>query len=229
MQSVGADRLAEKLSNRQRRPWIEHLSRFTPNNAQSCPQVLCIDQRVRAQSGALPGGNPAGDRNSRAQSGALPVRNPAGDRTLRAQSGAPAAESPEGDQVPPAGNPTGDRASFLGVAVDTPLRQLFDYRAPADGPALAPGHRVWVPFGRRRVIGVVVEARDHSEVAADKLRTAFEAADAEPTFDTDLLALLTWAADYYRHPVGEVLASALPVMLRGGAPVREERFLWRLT
>jgi primosomal protein N' (replication factor Y) len=76
---------------------------------------------------------------------------------------------------------------------------------------------------------VVVEARDHSEVQSNKLRAAFEPIDEEPTYDAELLALLTWAADYYRHPIGEVLASALPVMLRGGAPVREEQFLWRLT
>lgn len=140
------------------------MSRFTPNNAQTCPQVLCID-----------------------------------------------------------------RAPYLGVAVDTPLRQLFDYRAPEDGAAVGPGHRVWIPFGRRRVVGVVVESREHSDVPANKLRAAFEVIDSEPTFDAGLLALLIWAAEYYRHPVGEVLTSALPVMLRTGAPLREERFLWRLT
>ena len=73
---------------------------------------------------------------------------------------------------------------------------------------------MWVPFGRRRVVGVVVEARDQSDVPANKLRAAFEGIDEEPTFDAELLALLTWAADYYRHPVGEVLASALPITPR---------------
>lgn len=140
------------------------MSRFTPNNAQTCPQVLCIE-------GRLP---------------------------------------------------------YLGVAVDTPLRQIFDYRAP-EGSTPSPGHRVWVPFGRRRVVGVVVECREHSEVPANKLRAAFEAIDVEPTFDAHLLALLTWAAEYYRHPLGEVLTSALPVMLRSGAPLREEHILWKLT
>ena len=76
---------------------------------------------------------------------------------------------------------------------------------------------------------MVVESREHSDVPADKLRAAFEVIDNEPTFDAGLLALLIWAAEYYRHPVGEVLTSALPVMLRTGAPLREERFLWRLT
>ncbi|MDY6949865.1 MAG: DEAD/DEAH box helicase family protein, partial [Pseudomonadota bacterium] len=126
-------------------------------------------------------------------------------------------------------NPAGDPTPYLAVAIDTPLRQVFDYRAPADGARAAPGSRVWVPFGRRRVVGIVVEGREHSEVPADKLRAAFAVIDDEPTFSPDTLALLAWAAEYYRHPIGEVLTSALPVPLRGGAPVREEKILWRIT
>ena len=45
-------------------------------------------------------------------------------------------------------------AGILAVAIDTPLRRTFDYRAPAQQPDIAPGQRVWVPFGRRRVVGV---------------------------------------------------------------------------
>ena len=63
-----------------------------------------------------------------------------------------------------------------------------------------PGQRVWVPFGRRRVVGVIVELRDASDVPANKLRAAYELIDDEPTFDAHSLALLTWSAEYYRHP-----------------------------
>jgi primosomal protein N' (replication factor Y) len=38
-------------------------------------------------------------------------------------------------------------------------------------------------------------------------------------FDRITLELLVWASEYYRHPVGEVLAAALPVALRTGAAV----------
>jgi primosomal protein N' (replication factor Y) len=117
---------------------------------------------------------------------------------------------------------------FLSVAIDTPLRRTFDYRAPA-GLRIAPGSRVRVPFGRRHVVGIALEQREHSEVPPEKLREIQAVLDPEPAFDSRLLELLRWAADYYRHPIGEVLAAALPAPLREGAPLREERFVWRLT
>lgn len=116
---------------------------------------------------------------------------------------------------------------ILAVAIDTPLRRSFDYRAPAS--ELVPGQRVWVPFGRRRVVGVVVARRDRTEVPAGKLRSVFAAVDPEPTFDAALLQLLLWSAEYYRHPVGEVLAAAMPAPLRTGTSLREETVVWSLT
>jgi primosomal protein N' (replication factor Y) (superfamily II helicase) len=118
---------------------------------------------------------------------------------------------------------------ILVVAIDTPLRRTFDYRAPAQEPDIAPGQRVWVPFGRRRVVGVVVERRSRTDVPAAKLRSVFGAVDEEPTFDATLLQLLLWSADYYRHPVGEVIAAAMPAPLRVGTPLREETIVWSLT
>ena len=118
----------------------------------------------------------------------------------------------------------------LRVALDTPLRRLFDYLPPQDpgaAAALSPGVRVRVPFGRRRLVGVVVARAPTSELAAERLKPILEVLDAEPVLDTALLALVTWAADYYHHPIGEVVATALPKALRLGAPsvAREERWV----
>src|SRR5262245_26916393 len=120
---------------------------------------------------------------------------------------------------------------ILGVAIDTPLRRTFDYRSPTEAQpeTLQPGHRVWVPFGRRREMGVIVECRETSEVPTGKLRTALQAIDPSPVVDDVVFNMLLWAADYYRHPVGEVIAAALPAPLRTGTPVIEEELLWRLT
>ena len=117
----------------------------------------------------------------------------------------------------------------LRVALDTPLRRLFDYLPPAAGLPVRAGTRVRVPFGRQRRIGVVIATSGHTEVPSERLKPVLEVLDAEPVLDPAALALLAWAAEYYHHPLGEVAAGALPKALRLGAPsvAREER--WILT
>ena len=116
------------------------------------------------------------------------------------------------------------------VALDTPLRRLFDYlppAAPAHTAAPAPGMRVRVPFGRRRLIGVVMGEAAESELPYERLKPILEVLDPEPVLDGALLGLVSWAAEYYHHPVGEVVAAALPKALRLGAPsvALEERWV----
>jgi primosomal protein N' (replication factor Y) (superfamily II helicase) len=115
------------------------------------------------------------------------------------------------------------------VALPTPLRRLFDYRAgPAGHCAIVAGTRVRVPFGQRRLIGVAMETAASSEVPDERLKSVLERLDPQPIFDAATLALLGWAADYYHHPVGEVLAAALPKALRLGAAMdsAEERWIF---
>src|SRR5690606_6985251 len=101
------------------------------------------------------------------------------------------------------------------VAIRAPVRKLFDYLIPAGLAAPAPGTRVRVPFGPRRLaIGVVVAVVPSSELSATRLKPLRELLDPEPLLPPSLLALLDWAAGYYHHPIGEVIAAALPVRLR---------------
>ena len=120
---------------------------------------------------------------------------------------------------------------ILGIAVDVPLRRLFDYRAPPgiDPARLQPGMRLWVPFGRRRVTGVLVETRATSDLPDAKLKAAIAVIDEAPVLDAQLLELLRWAADYYRHAPGEVIAAALPAPLRSGTAALETEERWTLS
>ena len=120
---------------------------------------------------------------------------------------------------------------ILGVAIDAPLRRLFDYRAPplTDGGKIQPGQRVWVPFGRRKMVGVILEVRSHSELPAARLKNALALIDDSPVLDATLLDLLRWSAEYYRHPPGEVIAAALPVALRTGADAVATAERWTLS
>jgi primosomal protein N' (replication factor Y) len=119
---------------------------------------------------------------------------------------------------------------LLGIAIDTPLRRLFDYRPPADYDGkLEPGQRLWVPFGRRRLVGVLIEKRAQSDLPASKLRAAESVIDPVPLFDRELFDLIRWSAGYYHHPPGEVFAAALPTLLRSGQPAEAVEIEWRLT
>lgn len=97
------------------------------------------------------------------------------------------------------------------VAVPAPLFQALDYLA--DGPGLQAGMRVEVPLGRRQVLGVVLGTHDGT---ADGLRcrTITARVDDGPLIPDAVLTLCRWASDYYLHPVGEVVAAALPAGLR---------------
>jgi primosomal protein N' (replication factor Y) (superfamily II helicase) len=121
--------------------------------------------------------------------------------------------------------------AILRLALPSPLRRLFDYRAPPGVPraALQPGMRLRVPFGRRELIGILIEVCDHSEVPADKLKPALALLDSQPPLPPALFRLCLWTAQYYQHSLGDTLSWALPVLLRQGEPAeaRQERF-WLL-
>jgi len=113
------------------------------------------------------------------------------------------------------------RGGVLRVALDRPLRAAYDYLAPPgrDVASIPPGVRIRVPVGRARAVGVVVGRASASELPAARLRAAEAVLDEAPLFDAASLALLEWTAGYYHHPLGEVIAAALPKALRGGAPL----------
>ncbi|MFJ5298092.1 primosomal protein N' [Pseudomonas sp. NPDC088368] len=121
--------------------------------------------------------------------------------------------------------------AILRLALPSPLRRLFDYRAPAGiaRSALQPGMRLRVPFGRREMIGILVEITDHSDVPEDKLKPAIALLDHEAPLPPALFKLCLWTAQYYQHSLGDTLSWALPVLLRQGEPAeaRQERF-WQI-
>ena len=109
--------------------------------------------------------------------------------------------------------------SILKVAVPSPLHRLFDYLPPrATVHALQPGMRLRVPFGRGHCIGILLEIADRSALDPARLKRVQEVLDDSPLLPSDILAMAQWVANYYHHPLGEVLAGALPVPLRRGQP-----------
>ncbi|MFV8572332.1 primosomal protein N' [Marinobacter sp. SBS5] len=102
------------------------------------------------------------------------------------------------------------------IALNRPLRRLFDYQIP-DQLRLTPGQRVKVPFGRQTLTGLVVETgvQPPEGITLKPIQTALEPWAALPD---NTFRLLAWASDYYQHPLGECLFTALPPALRRGRP-----------
>jgi primosomal protein N' (replication factor Y) len=107
------------------------------------------------------------------------------------------------------------------VALDVPVDTLFDYRIEA-GQQVAPGDRVRVPLGRRTAVGVVMEIGSEPAVSREKLRPLLEVLQDEARLAPDILALLRFCHRYYHHPIGQVVATALPAAARRAKPLRLE-------
>src|SRR5262245_61405668 len=121
-------------------------------------------------------------------------------------------------------------AAVLRIALDMPLRRLFDYLPLPETSLVGDvGQRVRVPFGRQRLVGLVMEQADSSDLPVARLKTVLEVLDAEPVLDRSAVELLRWAADYYHHPIGEVIAAAIPKALREGAPIIATEERWTVT
>lgn len=128
---------------------------------------------------------------------------------------------------------TATQARYAAVAVPVPLRQVFDFIIPAhvalDDEALV-GRRVLVPFGPRKLVGIITQCNDSTNVSAGRLKPIIELLDDEAIFDATLWQTLAWVSRYYIAPIGEVFEMALPTLLRkanGPAPSTTKH--WILT
>lgn len=108
--------------------------------------------------------------------------------------------------------------TYVSVAVPTPLRAAFQY-ALIEGQNPRPGSRVLVPFGNRKLVGIVTALNREPQVDDQKIRAVIEVFDPIADMTAPILKLCQWAADYYEHPVGDVVSNALPAVIRkGGNP-----------
>jgi len=103
--------------------------------------------------------------------------------------------------------------SYVRVAVDVPLPTLFDYCYENATDDLV-GALALVPFGRKKTVGVVLEVSPRSALDAARIRPLVRVLKEIPPLPADIIALLRFCSEYYHHPIGEVVHSALPAGLR---------------
>ncbi len=121
---------------------------------------------------------------------------------------------------------------ILRIVVDSPLDFALDYRWQSkDSEDTFPqiGQLALVPFGRREVVGLIVEILDGSDLPSDKLKSVLELRYQVAPLSPSWIALCQFAADYYQRPLGEVALPGLPKNLRGPKTVSIDRWLKKLT
>ena len=101
---------------------------------------------------------------------------------------------------------------YADIALPLPLHHSFTYIVPeALEGAARPGCRVLVPFGKRTLVGVIVQMS--RETSQHGLKPLTDILDVHPSFASELLSLTQWVAEYYLAPWGEVLRAAAPLSL----------------
>jgi primosomal protein N' (replication factor Y) (superfamily II helicase) len=102
----------------------------------------------------------------------------------------------------------------------------FDYRLPEAMSGVEVGSVLVVPFGRRRVVGVVVGLADRSDLPQDRLAEPLEALEAG--VPPELVALGRWVGEEYCSTPARGLGLVLPPGVGTGAEARRVRPLVEL-
>ena len=112
---------------------------------------------------------------------------------------------------------------YCDVSLPVPVDQLFTYSLPETlRHRVQPGCRILVPFGPRKLTGVIL--RCHDDPPSMDTRPALKLIDSSPVLDAELLALGRWIAGYYCAPLGDVLRGMLPL----ASEIRQGK-IWSLT
>ena len=106
------------------------------------------------------------------------------------------------------------------------VRGPFDYRLPGTMDGVEVGSVLVVPFGRRRVLGVVVDLAETSELPESRLAEPLEALEAG--VPSELVELGLWVGEEYCSTPARGLGLALPPGTGSGADARRVRPLLEL-
>ena len=112
---------------------------------------------------------------------------------------------------------------YCDVSLPVPLDQPFTYSLPDTlRHRVRVGSRLIVPFGTRKLTGVIL--RCHDDPPGVATRDALRLIDSEPVLSAELMALGRWIAGYYCSPLGDVLRGMLPL----SSEIRRGK-IWTLT
>ena len=104
---------------------------------------------------------------------------------------------------------TDKHLSCLKIAVALNVRGTFTYSVPEELKSEARiGCRALIPFNNRKVIGYILGRTPPNNDCV--LKDILDILDSDPLFHEQMVPFFEWVADYYIHPIGMVIQSALP-------------------
>jgi len=87
-------------------------------------------------------------------------------------------------------------------ATKAPLFKTFLYKSHLE---LKKGTRVKIPFGKRTIIGFVLEKAKDISLALEKIKEISQVDERHPPLPAENLEWLQWMSDYYHYPLGALL------------------------
>jgi len=98
---------------------------------------------------------------------------------------------------------------YISVAIALPVPKAYTYGVPEHFQnACSPGVRVLIPFGKKRVTGYILSGQETCGKFTAK--NILDVLDDHPLFPESEIPFFRWIAEYYLHPLGEVIKAALP-------------------
>lgn len=95
------------------------------------------------------------------------------------------------------------------IALPVPVQRTFTYSVPESlAPFVQRGSYVLVPFGTKKVSGIVVDFPETTSLTS--IKPIIDILDPKPIVSERLMRLGEWMADYYCSPLGETLRLFLP-------------------
>ncbi|AWD32202.1 Primosomal protein N' [Candidatus Kinetoplastibacterium sorsogonicusi] len=101
---------------------------------------------------------------------------------------------------------------WYNVALDVPMRtNLFEYKYHSE---IQIGTRVIVPFGRRKMVGIVISIILIPTINPLQIKNIDLVLYDFPPFSKAWIELVKFTANYYQRSIGEISVNAIPALLR---------------
>ncbi|MEO0454144.1 MAG: primosomal protein N' [Verrucomicrobiota bacterium] len=108
--------------------------------------------------------------------------------------------------------PEGRSRRFVRVMPEIQYDECFDYEIPEGLESPLRGQRVHIPWGKKQIIGIVIDHPDQPEV--EHCRALLGILDEPPQILPEMIELAEWMAEYYCAPFAQILKGMVPEQVR---------------